>query len=186
MTLRASTDRLHAALGALVRDLAGLSRRASDSPPENAARLAEALADAADAMAGWAAEAGEPLEDAPRERVPALLVRAHRRILRIAADLDDWTSYTRVADLVSAGQEGGRVGRDWSLDVRDALEGCRTRLARVEHRLLAGWQEVAEAEGSAAVSVRAVSVGQQVSLAPHAARDVDPESIGGETGAVGP
>jgi hypothetical protein len=185
MTVRASIDRLGADLVALGEALELLSRRAVDSPPDNAVPLAQGLADTADTMAGWAAEARESLSDSPSERVATRLVGAHRFTLRIARDVAAWTSYERMADVVAAGQEGGRPGHDWCLDVRDALDGCRVRLARVERQILASWQELAEAELTSGVSVHAISVGPQVSFAGEgpAPRRASPQANGGETDA---
>jgi hypothetical protein len=172
MTFRASIEQLNGGLAALGDALESLGRRAADSPPDNALRLAEALADAADTMAGWAAEAREALAASPA----AKLANAHRCTLRIAHDLADWAGYERMADVVAAGQEGGRRGHDWALDVRDALDACRARHARVDRAVLASWQELAEAGQAGGVSVNNVSVGPHVSFA-----DSTPTN-GGETG----
>jgi hypothetical protein len=172
MTFRASIEQLDGELAVLGDALESLGRRASDSPPENALRLADALADAADTMAGWAAEAREGLVASPT----AKLANAHRCALRITRDLADWAGYELTTDIVAAGQEGGRRGHDWALDVRDALEACRARHARVDRAVLACWQELAEAAQARGVSVNNVSVGPHVSFAESTPTN------GGETG----
>jgi hypothetical protein len=181
MSVRVSIERLQADMAALRAGLAALSRRAADTPPDNAGALAQALADAGDSMTGWASEACDSLASPYFDGVSAHLVRAHRRTLQIAAGMDEWTSYDRVADVAAVGAEGGSPGRDWSLDVRDALDSCRHQLNRVERRVFAAWLELSEAGLGHGVSVQAVSVGQQLSLPP----DSEKATTGGESGAAG-
>jgi hypothetical protein len=177
MSVRASIETLRADLGGLAVALEALHRRAADSPRDPELHLAEGLADAGDTMAGWANEACETLDGSDRD--PARLVPAHRLTLQIAAQLDDLTSYGRIAEILAAGQEGGSAWRDWSIDVRDALDACMEALSGVQDQLFAAWREFAEADVARGVSVRAVNVGPHVSLGER-----DPMTTGGHTGAA--
>jgi hypothetical protein len=186
MTVRAKLQRLHADVGALGDALVGLRRRAADTPPDRELQLAQSIADAADTMAGWAREARDAIgTGAPADATQASerVSRVHERVLRIARHLDELTSYGAIADIVAAGQEGGRAWRDWAIDVRDALDAAHEALARTERRVLAAWQEIAEASAARGVSVSAVNVGPHVALA--RTPEQDPLTPGGETSAVG-
>jgi hypothetical protein len=184
MSVRTSIDALGRALTALGGSLDALSRRALDNPPANALPLAQSVGDAGDAMAGWVAEARAALR--ARKRPETGVLRAHQRALWIAGALDEWTGYERIADIVAAGQEGRRRGREWALELRDALESSRAGLASVQRRVLESWQELVEARLSGGISLQAVSVGQQVSLAgDRPVTNADLTTTGGETGAVG-
>jgi hypothetical protein len=169
MTLLASIDRLHRDLQALGHALGETGRRALDTPRDRELHLAQTMADEADTMGGWVAEAAERIVEAkrgllgasePGRLVHEQLTAAQRRIIRIGRQLDELVSYDRVADIVAAGGEGGASWRDWALDVRDALEGCRALLRRVEARFFSSWQELSEPGVARQVSVRTASIGQ--------------------------
>jgi hypothetical protein len=185
VTVRRIVDRLHADLGSLADALVGLERRVADTPPDRDLQLAQSLSDTCDTMAGWAAEARDAIAHAAGadpERAAAQLVQAHRRALRIDEQLTELTAYARVADIVAAGQEGGPAWRDWALEIRDALDTCREALVRVERRVCAAWEELAEAVFARGLSVHAVSIGPRVSMTPPAA--IEPLRSGGDTGAA--
>lgn len=176
MTLIASIDRLHSDLQALGEAFAAAARRAVDTPPDRELHLAQTLADEAEVMGGWTAEAAERIAEAQRALLggsePGRLVHeqltvAHRRIIRTGRQLDELVAYDRVADIVAAGGEGGAGWRDWALDLRDALEGCRTQLRRVEARFFSSWQELSEPGVAGQVSVRTASIGQLSVTHPH-------------------
>lgn len=185
MTVRRVVERLHADLGALTDALVGLERRVADTPPDRELQLVQSLSDTCDTMAGWAAEAREAVSHAAAdvpERTVAQLVRAHRLTLRTDEQLTELTSYARVADIVAAGQEGGQAWRDWALEIRDALATCREAVSRVQRRVCAAWEELADAVFARGVSVHAVSIGPQVSMTPQGANE--PQRSGGDTGAA--
>jgi hypothetical protein len=185
VTVRRVVERLHADLGALTDALTALERRVADTPPDRELQLAQSLSDTCDTMAGWAAEARDAVSHAAAdypERAAARLVRVHRLTLRTGEQLTELISYARVADVVAAGQEGGQAWRDWALEIRDALDTCREALARVQRRVCAAWEELADAVFARGVSVHAVSIGPQVSMTPPAG--IEPQTSGGDTGAA--
>lgn len=163
MALRQAVAQLHAELEALFEAAGELQARIRDVPAGPEPHLVHVLSDAADSVQGDVAEALAaiaPARAADRASARRALAVAQDRVIAVADAMDELTTYERMDDLVSAGQEGSAEWGDWALGVRDALERAHGRTREVVGRLLSGWQEVAEVGAAGGVSVHAMSIGQ--------------------------
>lgn len=146
-----------------------------DGPRRGAPMLVDQLGDAATDLLGWleeAAEAGaEGLRRAGRPRdleaAQAALLASHERLQqvgqRFAAELLNCERVTEIHDL---GRERGRSWQLWSESIEKSLGHCQTGLLGAGGAVLECWKEISELAGAGAVSVRATSIGQQLTLAP--------------------
>jgi hypothetical protein len=172
-TFRALDDRLKGVREAFTDLRVALQE---DSPRRGAPLLVDQLGDAATDLLGWLEEAAEAGDEAlghagrPRdlEAVQSGLLTCHERLhqvaQRFAADL---LSYERLGEIRDLGRERGRAWSLWSASVGKALDQCQAGLLAAGDAVLDGWKEVSELAGVGAVSVRATSIGQQITLSPR-------------------
>jgi hypothetical protein len=70
--------------------------------------------------------------------------------------------YERIVEVITLGEERGGEWAGWADSVKDAIDRCREPADRVTEALLACWQETAERAETQAISIRTISIGQQI------------------------
>jgi hypothetical protein len=146
-----------------------------DSPRRGAPMLVDRLADAATDLLGWLEEAAEAGADALRqagrprdlEAVQAALLTCHERLHQVGQRFSaDLLNCERTAEIHDLGRERGREWKLWSKSVEKSIDQCQAGLLGAGGAVLDCWKEISELAGAGPVSVRATSIGQQITLSP--------------------
>jgi hypothetical protein len=146
-----------------------------DGPQRGAPMLLDQMGDAATDLLGWLEEAAEAAAEGLRqagrprdlEAAQAALLACHERLhqtgQRFAAD---FLSCERVAEIHDLGRERGRAWKLWSESVEKSLDHCQAGLLGSGGAVLECWKEISELAGAGGVSLRATSIGQQITVSP--------------------
>ena len=76
----------------------------------------------------------------------------------------DLAHYDRIAELLEMGRERERGWREWSGEVKTAIERCAAPMAAVAAAMAECWSELAERLARSSVSVQATNIGQQITV----------------------
>ncbi len=172
---------LEATLVSLRRELARLSEAVSelrvtvteDQPARGGVVLVDQLdnlvtelssaLEEADALATAAQQISQP--NGTLENVRTVLRDIHRLLNHFTASyVSELATHDRIAQLLEMGRERGREWREWSLEVKTAIERCTVPLKAVAGALVECWSEMAERLARNSVSVQATNIGQQITL----------------------
>jgi hypothetical protein len=172
VTLEASFQGLRLQLQRLRETVAALHvALVVDRPTQNDVALIDGLGDAVDDLLALLKEALAAAQDAcqaaeyPRDWHRAIWALTNgqehfnRFLQQMTAGL---MAYERIAELLTLGVERGGEWHGWAHSVKDAIERCREPADRVTQALLGCWQEMADRAELHAVSIRTVSIGQQI------------------------
>jgi hypothetical protein len=171
---------LEAALASLRRELAHLHEVVStlrvtvveDRPTRGAVVLVDhldnlvtELSSALEEADSHAAQALQIDPNGPLENVRAIARNIHDLLNRFATKyVDELASHDHIAQLLEMGRERGREWREWTLEVKTAIERCRTPMNVVASAMVDFWTELAERLARNSVSVQATNIGQQITV----------------------
>jgi hypothetical protein len=183
---------LEAALGSLRDELARLQDTVSalrvtvmeDAPRRGGVVLVDRLdnvvtdlssaVEEADARAALALPVGPP--NGTFETLRAAMREIHRLIDRFQLSyVRDLAHHDRIAELLAMGRERERGWREWSREVKTAIERCAAPMAAAANAMAECWSELAERLARSSVSVQATNIGQQITV-----RDDDQLEIAGK------
>jgi hypothetical protein len=157
-----------------------------DRPAHGAVVLVENIGDVLEDLAGQLEETLGVADKARRAVGPPLDLNRARRYAAVSQEVfhtllqnyySDLFSYDHVAPLVQFGKERGREWTAWVESMRHGIDRCRPLLESVSQAYFRCWQEMAERAGSNTVSVQSTSVGQQITAAIPAAKEIDVEGL---------
>jgi hypothetical protein len=124
--------------------------------------LSSALEEA-DARAVHAMQISQP--NGPLENVRAALRDIHELFNRVTAwYAGDLAAHDHIARLLAMGRERGREWREWSQEVKTAIERCAPPMKAVAAAIVNCWSELAERLARNSVSVQATNIGQQITM----------------------
>jgi hypothetical protein len=172
---------LEATFESLRRDLARWQEAVSalhvtvteDKPARGAAVLVDRLdnlvtdlsstLEEADALAAQAIQ-GNQL-NGPLDQERTVLREIHQLINRFTAlYVNELAAHDAIAQLLEMGRERGREWREWSQEVKTAIERCAAPMKSAAGALLECWSELAERLARNSVSVQATNIGQQITV----------------------
>jgi hypothetical protein len=172
---------LEATLEALRRDLARLQEVVSDlrvtvtedRPTRGAVVLVDQLdnvvtdlssaLEEADARAVQALQMSEP--SGSLDAVRTALRDIHALLNRFTVQyIGELASHDQIARLLEMGRERGREWREWSREVKTAIERCAMPMKATAGASLECWSELAERLARHSVSVQATNIGQQITV----------------------
>ena len=172
MTVEASYQGLRLQLQRLRETVAALHvALVVDRPTQNDVALIDGLGDAVDDLLGLLKEALAAAHEAcqaaeyPRDlhRATWALTNCQEQFNRFLQQMTaGLMAYERIAELLTLGVERGGEWHGWAHSVKDAIERCREPADRVTQALLGCWQEMAAGAELHSVSIKTVSIGQQI------------------------
>jgi hypothetical protein len=99
------------------------------------------------------------------ESVRLALNEIHVLINRFTAQYTgEVSTHGTLAKLLEMGRERGREWREWSLEVKTAVERCKLPAMTVIERLPECWNELAQRMAQGAISMQTTSIGQQITV----------------------
>lgn len=183
MALEATFEDLVSQLRKLRDAIQGLRLTAvEDRSERGAVVLVDEMADAAEELMGWLEDALVAASEARTavsqmvdlNRARRSLTASQENFQRLSqAFFSDLLSYERNAALIQFGRERGRQWTAWVNTFRAGLEGCRPPLETVGKAYSRCWEEIAERVGASSVSVQSTAIGQQITAALPASREIE-------------
>jgi hypothetical protein len=85
-------------------------------------------------------------------------------------------SYEKLKALARLGSER-RAWHPWASSIKQGIEQCRAPLESTSTSLAACWQELAERLGSVNISMKALNVGQQITVSKPKIEDLEIEGV---------
>jgi hypothetical protein len=73
-------------------------------------------------------------------------------------------THDHIGQLLEMGRERGREWREWTQEVKTAIERCATPLKTLAAAVVVCWSDLAERLARSSVSVQATNIGQQIAL----------------------
>jgi hypothetical protein len=117
----------------------------------------------ADARIAQALQNVQP--NGPLDNVRVSLRDVHELINGFTAKYaGELATHERIAQLLEMGRERGREWREWSQEVKTAVERCVTPLKALAAALVVCWSDLADRLARSSVSVQATNIGQQIAL----------------------
>jgi hypothetical protein len=114
----------------------------------------------AEARTAGALQASEELEG-----VRGALGDVHALLNRCAVShIGELAAHDHLARLLAMGRERGREWREWTQEVKTAIERCPRPMSAVMAVLVECWKELADCLARGTVSVRATNIGQQIAI----------------------
>ncbi|MFN0101394.1 MAG: hypothetical protein ACKV2U_04805 [Bryobacteraceae bacterium] len=144
-----------------------------DKPARGAAVLVDRLDNLVTDLSGTLEEADARAAHAvqgsglngPLDAVRIALRRIHELLNGFTAlYTGDLASHDRISRLLEMGRERGREWREWSQEVKTAIERCAPPMKAAAAAILECWSELAERLARNSVSVQATNIGQQITL----------------------
>jgi hypothetical protein len=166
-SLRSELARLHDVISALRVTVM------EDRPSRGAVILVDQLDNVVTELSSALEEADAHAVQALHMNQPNGLLENVRAILRKIQDLvnlftasyvGELASHERIEQLLEMGRERGREWREWSQEVKTAIERCQAPLRVVTSAMADCWSELADRLARNSVSVQATNIGQQITV----------------------
>lgn len=174
MGLESAFESLHHALTRLSETVSALHVTITeDKPARGATVLVDQLDNLVTDLLGMLEEANVHMTQALRNcKSSGQLEQVRRTLCEIHALINRFTTqYTgevgahrTLSKLLEMGRERGREWREWSLEVKTAVERCRLPVMTVSDALLDCWNELAQHMAQGSVSMQNTSIGQQITV----------------------
>lgn len=174
MSLESAFESLSHALTRLSETVSALHVTiAEDKPTRGATLLVDQLDNLVTDLLGTLEEAhvhmAEALQNskssAQLDKVQRALFEIHSLINCLTAQyIGEIGAHDTIAKLLEMGRERGREWREWSLEVKTAVERCGTPVMTISGALLECWNELAQRMEHGSVSMQATNIGQQITL----------------------
>jgi len=174
MGLEATLESLRRELGRLQEAVSALQVTVTeDKPARGAAVLVDHLdnlvTDLASTLEEANARAAQLLQGrqlhGPLENARAALRGIHELLNRFTTlYAGELATHDRIAQLLEMGRERGREWREWSQEVKTAIERCATPMKVAASAMLECWSDLAERLARNSVSVQATNIGQQITM----------------------
>lgn len=174
MSLESALDSLRHALMQLSETMSALHVTiAEDKPALGATVLVDQLDNQVTDLLGILEETDERILHSLRnssssgqmEQVRFALKEIHVLINRFTAQFaNEVSAYITLAKLLEMGRERGREWREWSLEVKTAVERCRLPVMTVTETLPECWSELAQRMAQGSISMQTTSIGQQITV----------------------
>lgn len=174
MSLETAFESLHHALTRLSETVSALHVTITeDKPTRGATVLVDQLDNLVTDLLGMLEEANVHMTQALRNcKSSGQLEQVRRTLCEIHALINRFTTqytgevgaYSTLSKLLEMGRERGREWREWSLEVKTAVERCRVPIMTVSDALLDCWSELAQRMAQGSISMQTTSIGQQIAL----------------------
>lgn len=178
MALRVEIENLGCQLERMHEAFSDLRRLLDDHPSEgDKVLLIDSFGDAVEDLLGWLEESLQKcalfLPSKCEGRAPDFDAHLARQALvachglfnqQMQRFLVDLVSYDKVAQLLQFGRERGGEWQTWAKSIKMELENCQQHLFLTSQVLFGCWVELAEWIGITSISVRATTVGQQITV----------------------
>lgn len=174
MSLGSACESLHYALVRLTEAVSALHVTiAEDKPTQGVTVLVDQFDNWITELLGILEEADVHMTEALRNsQSPEQLESVRHALCRVHAAMNRFTNqyiaevgaYAAIRRLMEMGNERGREWREWSLEVRTAVERCRMPVMVTVEALLDCWSELSSRMMQGALSLQTTSIGQQITV----------------------
>lgn len=174
MSLESALRSLHHALGRLTEVVSALHVTvAEDKPTRGATVLVDQFDNWVTELLGILEEAEAQMAEVLQRSKPPEQLGAVRHALRdVHASINRFTNqysaelsaYAAIRQLMEMGNERGREWREWSVEVRTAVERCRLPVVLLAEALLDCWSELSIRMTQGNISMQTTSIGHQVTV----------------------